>query len=463
MLERLAAHRTIGAIPRAELEWLASVGHEETIEAGEVLAANTGPVRGLFVVLEGHLSIRVDRGAGPRIVMEWQGGDIAGVLPYSRMQTPPGSVTAETRTTALVIDKSEIPRLIHDCPELTAVLVHVMLDRARVFKSSELLDEKMVSLGRLAAGLAHELNNPASAVERSAKTLAAELARVERATRGICSLNLTDAQWRTIDQIRDARRSSPSALAPLERADRQDAIDQWLSNHHVEGLAVESLVETGFTTADFDTLNKLVGADKYRTVLEYLAAELTIRQLTSEIDTAATRIHQLVAAVKGFTYVNQQATLQPIAIGKGLSDTITVLRSKAKTKSVDISLQVPNDLPAVEGYGGELNQVWANLLDNAIDATPGGHVTIRAATTDGQVVVSVADDGPGIPPEIQKRIFDPFFTTKDIGQGTGLGLDISRRIVQRHKGVIDLQTSSKGTEFRVTLPACGGGGRRADL
>ena len=454
MVERLAAHRTVGGVPRAELEWLAAVGHEETIEPGEVLTASTGSVRGLFVVLEGHLSIRVDRGAGPRIVMEWHGGDVTGVLPYSRIKSPPGSVTAETRTTVLLVYSAEIPRLIHECPELTAVLVHVMLDRARVFKSSELLDEKMVSLGRLAAGLAHELNNPASAVERSAKTLAGQLTRAERATRGICSLNLSDAQWRAIDQIREARSDSHASLAPLDRADLQDAIDRWLSDHRVEGLEVESLVETGFTTADLDALGALVGLDKCRTVLDYLATTLTIRQLTSEIDTAASRIHQLVAAVKGFTYVNQQATLQPIAIGKALLDTITVLRSKAKTKSVDVALQVPSDLPAVEGYGGELNQVWANLLDNAIDAAPGGHVRIDATAGDGQVVVSVKDDGPGIPPDIQKRIFDPFFTTKDIGQGTGLGLDIARRIVQRHKGMIDLNTGPQGTEFRVTLPAC---------
>jgi signal transduction histidine kinase len=419
------------------------------------MTASTGSVRGLFVVLDGHLSIRVDRGAGPRIVMEWHGGDVTGVLPYSRIKSPPGSVIAETRTTVLLVYSAEIPRLIHECPELTAVLVHVMLDRARVFKSSELLDEKMVSLGRLAAGLAHELNNPASAVERSAKTLAAELARVERATRGICSLSLSESQWRAIDQIRDARSATRSALAPLERADLQDAIEGWLAGRGINDVNVETFVETGFTTADFETLGTLVGADKLRTVLEYLAAELTVRELTSEIDTAATRIHQLVAAVKGFTYVNQQATLQPIAIGKALSDTITVLRSKAKTKSVDVALQVPSDLPAVEGYGGELNQVWANLLDNAIDAAPGGHVRVDATAADGQVVVSVKDDGPGIPPEIQKRIFDPFFTTKDIGQGTGLGLDIARRIVLRHKGVIDLNTSPKGTEFRVTLPACG--------
>ena len=154
--------------------------------------------------------------------------------------------------------------------------------------------------------------------------------------------------------------------------------------------------------------------------------------------------------------MNQQSTLQPVAIGRGLSDTVTVLRSKARAKSVAVDVVVPADLPAVDGYGGELNQVWANLLDNAIDATPGGHVRVDASTDAGHVVVRVTDDGPGIPEAIRNRIFDPFFTTKDVGQGTGLGLDIARRIIQRHQGTIDLHTSSSGTEFCVTLPVSKG-------
>ena len=187
-------------------------------------------------------------------------------------------------------------------------------------------------------------------------------------------------------------------------------------------------------------------------VLLHEATLQAVRQLASEIDTAATRIHSLVAAVKGFTYVNQQATPLPIAIGQGLADTITVLRSKARLKSVEIDLRVPDQLPTIEGYGGELNQVWANLVDNAIDATPGGHVTVEAATALDAVVVRVTDDGPGIPAEVASRVFDPFFTTKEIGQGTGLGLEIARRIVQRHRGAIDMTTGPGGTEFRVTLP-----------
>src|SRR5262245_37097022 len=168
LLERLAAHRTLSVVPRHELEWLAAVATEFTLEPGEILTPSTGPVKGLYVVLDGHLLIRVDRGAGPRIVMEWHGGDVTGTLPYSRIKAPPGNVVAEEQTHVVMVDAAEMPRLLHGRSPLAVVLGHVVLDRARVFKWRELLDEKMASLGRLAAGLAHELNNPASAVARTA-------------------------------------------------------------------------------------------------------------------------------------------------------------------------------------------------------------------------------------------------------------------------------------------------------
>ena len=453
LLDRLATHRTIGAVPREELEWLAAVGREQTLEPGDVLSSPAKPVQGLYIVLNGRLSIRVDAGAGPRVVMEWRGGDVTGVLPYSRVNKPPGSVVAEERTTLVAVDASELPRLIRECPELTAVLVHVMLDRARAFKSSELLDEKMASLGRLAAGLAHELNNPASAVARSAKALVAEVEAHDEATKRFCALNLSDAQCRAVEGLRHQRAAVRGGLPPLELADRQEALGDWLSVHRVGGVDADALAESGVGPQDLERLSTLVGPDRVGTVLAYVSTGLVVRQLAAEIDTAATRIHSLVTAVKGFTYVNQQATLQPIAIGLGLADTVTVLRSKAKSKSVDVTLRLAEDLPAVDGYGGELNQVWANLLDNAIDAAPGGHVKVEADATDTNVVVRVVDDGPGIAAEAAGRIFDPFFTTKEVGQGTGLGLDIARRIVQRHRGAIDVISGAGGTEFRVTLPA----------
>ncbi|HVQ42879.1 MAG TPA: ATP-binding protein [Vicinamibacterales bacterium] len=452
LLERLAAHRTLGAVPREQLEWLVEHGHEYTLEPGGILTPSTGPVMGLHVVLSGHLLIRVDSGAGPRIVMEWHGGDVTGVLPYSRIRKPPGSVVAEERSSILTVDTPELPRLIRECPDLTEVLVHVMLDRARVFKSSELLDEKMSSLGRLAAGLAHELNNPASAVSRSAKMLLDKVTDLEAATRRFCSLKLSDGQCEVISMLRQAHAPDRPRLSPLDLSDRTDQLETWLETHQVESFDPAPLAEAGFATADLDQLNDAVGAANVTPVLAQLSASLSVRQLVNEIDTASSRIHTLVAAVKGFTYVNQQATLQPIAIGRGLADTITVLRSKARTKQVEIDVQVPDDLPPVEGYGGELNQVWANLVDNAIDATPGGHVRLEASAADGRVMVKVIDDGTGIPPEVLSRIFDPFFTTKEIGHGTGLGLDIARRIVHRHRGALDVHSGPGRTEFCVTLP-----------
>lgn len=452
LLERLTGHRTLGGVPREELEWLVAHGHEHTLEPGDILTPSTGPVKGLHVILSGHLLIRVDSGAGPRIVMEWHGGDVTGVLPYSRIRKPPGSVVAEERTTILTVDAADVPRVIRECPDLTTVLVHVMLDRARVFKSSELLDEKMSSLGRLAAGLAHELNNPASAVSRSAKMLLDKVTELEAATRRFCSLNLSDAQCEVISLLRQAHTADRPRLSPLDLSDRTDELESWMETHQVEGVDPAPLAEGGFTAADLDQLSNAIGADHVTAVLAQLCASLSVRQLVTEIDTASSRIHTLVAAVKGFTYVNQQATLQPIAIGRGLADTITVLRSKARGLQVEIDLHVPGDLPAVEGYGGELNQVWANLVDNAIDATPGGHVRLEASAADGRVMVKVIDDGKGIPPDVLSRIFDPFFTTKEIGHGTGLGLDIARRIVHRHRGAIDVSSVPGRTEFCVTLP-----------
>jgi signal transduction histidine kinase len=353
LLERLTAHRTIGGVPREELEWLVANGSLRTIEPAGILTPKTGPVAGLYVVLDGHLSIRVDRGAGPHVVMEWRGGDVTGVLPYSRIGKPPGDVVADERATILMIDAALVPRLIRECPELTAVLVHVMLDRARVFKSSELLDEKMASLGRLAAGLAHELNNPASAVARSAKTLVSQLTALDDANQRYCALKLTEAQRRAAGRLRDERRQVRDTLTPLELTDRQDAIDDWLAAHDVRGVDVSVLANAGIQPGDLDSLGPLDGST-LGVVIAHVSTGLTVRQLGDEIDTAASRIHSLVDAVKGFTYVNQQATLQPIAIGRGLSDTVTVLRSKAKAKSVDIQIRVPENLPAVDGYGGEL-------------------------------------------------------------------------------------------------------------
>ena len=458
LVDRLAAHRTLGQAPRAQLEWMAAHGELVRLDAqAAVTPAGETPL-GLWIVLSGQLSIRVDRGAGPRKVMEWRPGDVTGVLPYSRMSGAPGTVRTDVASELLLVHREHFPALIRDCHEVVAILVHVMVDRARHFTSSDLHVEKILSLGKLAAGLAHELNNPASAVDRAAGALNAHLARAEHAAEALARAGLSFTE---IEQVRatrhlcDAPDASRTASA-LARADREDELTGWLVAHGADGALAEPLGESAVTLASLDDLAGTLDEARLGVALEWMAASCAVRRLASEIAMAASRIHHLVDAVKGFTYMDQAAVPKPVDIARGLSDTLVVLRAKARARSATVNLDVAPDLPQVEGLGGELNQVWANLIDNALDAAgPSGRVDVSAGLEDPFVVVRVTDNGPGIPAAVRPRIFDPFFTTKPIGEGTGLGLDIARRIVGGHGGALDFTSEPGRTEFRVTLPRTG--------
>jgi signal transduction histidine kinase len=376
------------------------------------------------------------------------------------MTGAPGAIIAEEPTEVLSVHRDHFPQLIRDCFELTSVLVHVMLDRARLFRANELHDEKMLSLGRLSAGLAHELNNPASAVARSAKSLTSCLTALDTASWALGAAGLSSAPLALIARIRDARPGGNSGptTSPLELLEREEAIREWLERHHLDRAQAERLAETALDVPALDELAAALDAATMPAALTYLAMARTVRKLAYEIETAAGRIHGLVSAVKGFTYMDQASVPKPVDVGRGLSDTLIVLRAKAKAKSAEVGADIEPGLPHIEGFGGELNQVWSNLIDNALDAVPkGGHVTVSATRDRDTIVVRVVDDGPGIPEDIRARIFDPFFTTKGVGEGTGLGLDIARRLVERHRGAIEVSSSAGRTEFRVTLPVGGHG------
>jgi signal transduction histidine kinase len=455
LVERLVAHRMLGSAPREQLEWLAAHGTLRRFEAGDQVSVMGEAIRSLYVILSGHAVIRVDRGAGPRKVMEWHGGDVSGMLPYSRLTAPPGRVTVEESTEILMVGRDCFPEMISRCHEVTAILVHAMLDRARRFTKSDLQDEKMVSLGRLAAGLAHELNNPASALARSAQELSARLFELEASALALGAARLTPEQIAAISQTR-TQCGTPGAragLSPLERAEREEAVADWLAARGLHQDIAEALVETAVTVEHLDRLAGALDPDALGFALRSIGASCQARLLALEVETAAGRVHGLVAAIKGFTYMDQTNVPAPVAIGKGLSDTLAMLGGKARRKSVTVTLHVPDDLPLIEGLGGELNQVWMNLIDNAIDASPeSGRVEVTAASRLDSVVVSVADEGPGVPEDLKERIFDPFFTTKPQGQGTGLGLDIARHLVRQHDGQIELNSRPGRTEFRVILP-----------
>jgi len=455
LIDRLASHKTVGTAPRNELEWLVAHGTLQHFSAGEVIGAQGVPVVNLFIVLSGHVAIFVNRGAGRHKVMEWRAGDVTGVLPYSRMTTPPGDSVAQEATEALAVPREDLPEMIRECHELTSLLVHKMLDRSRVFTSTGLQEEKMASLGRLSAGLAHELNNPAAAIERTASLLEERLDEAEQATLALGAAKLTETQLAAIDDVRASCLAMrvPGVLSPIQQAEREESIADWLDDHGVDTAIAGALAETAVTIDSLDRLAESISEPPLAAVLRWSAAGCTVRGLASEIQEAAMRISGLVTAIKGFTHMDQAVVAEPVDLKSNLGNTVAVLNSKARLRLAAVTVSVPSDLPRVLGFAGELNQIWANLIDNALDAIPkSGRVDISAVRQRDRVVVRVVDNGPGIPEDVRARMFEPFFTTKPVGQGTGLGLDIVRRLLVHNNADIEVESAPGRTEFRVSLP-----------
>jgi signal transduction histidine kinase len=453
--ERLASHRTLAGAPRQELEWLVAHGHLETLPVGDVISVQSRPVAGTFIVLSGRISIHILKGSARHKVAEWRAGDVTGALPYSRLVTPPGDTVVEEPVEMLVILREHLPAMIRECHEVTSILVHVMLDRARFFTSTMLHDEKLKSLGKLAAGLAHELNNPAAAITRLAKMLGAGIESAENSARTVGAAGLLPAELTALRETIAACLAMPiqQVRSPLEEAEREAEIADWLNARGIDAAAAESVARSPVTVATLEQLTRAVRPETLGPALRWLAADCSVRHLAWDIEQAGARISDLVTAVRGFTQVDVSDVPRAVDVAVGLRQTLAVLQGKARNRAIRVTVTMDDDLPRVRGVAAELNQIWANLVDNALDAAPAsGTVEVRAARRGEVVEVRVADNGPGIPAEIRERIFDPFFTTKDVGKGTGLGLDIVRRLVDRHDGDIEVISEPGRTEFIVSLP-----------
>jgi signal transduction histidine kinase len=457
LVDRLAAHRALAGVPRSELEWLAAHGEFISFKAGDIVERKGQPVSRMVIQFTGKASLFIERGTGRRHLMETHGGDVTSLLPFSRTTGAPGDVVVTEDAEGLSIHRDHFPEMIRECPQTIETLVHQMVDRSRAVQSTTMQDDKMTSLGRLAAGLAHELNNPASAAARSAKLLSQALTEAHEASHALGAAHLSDGQRTLIADI-GARSLIPTTtgiFSAIERSDREDEITGWLERHHANlaPASASALAESGLTTEALDELAESLAGERLDAALRWIGAEYAARSLASDVERATTRIYDLVSSVKRFTYMDRSAPAEPTDVAQGLADTVAMLASKARAKSVSVSVDAAPDLPRVSGNPGELNQVWSNLIANALDAVgESGHVAVRAARDGETVVVRVVDDGPGISPEIVSRIFDPFFTTKPIGQGTGLGLDISRQIIRNHDGQIAVDSRPGRTEFRVILP-----------
>jgi signal transduction histidine kinase len=284
--------------------------------------------------------------------------------------------------------------------------------------------------------------------------LATLIADVQTAGRALARARLTDEQLQGIDAIQRMCVDTAPAVSPLEAADREEELAEWLSAHGIDPVVAPTLATADVNLRALDQLAAFLPAETLDAAIRWAASGAAIRRVASQIATATGRVHDLVRAVKGFTFMDRESVPEDVDIARGLSDTIAMLESKSRAKSVRVRIETADDLPAVHAFGSELNQVWEKLIDNAIDAAC-VTVSVTASRRGEFVIVSVMDDGPGVPEEYRARIFDPFFTTKPVGHGAGLGLDIARRFAHLNDGDLDFSSEPGHTVFRVRLPASG--------
>jgi signal transduction histidine kinase len=333
-------------------------------------------------------------------------------------------------------------------------------DLEKVYLQQEVMlrqSEKLATLGKLSAGMAHELNNPAAAAKRGAAQLGPTFSHLQRAHLKLRELNLADAQLESLlalDQLAHERARQPSDIDSLTRSDREAELESWLDEQGVANAweVAPALVNLDYDRDELATLVAEFKPTQFAVVIDWLNCTYMIYSLLEEVGQGAGRISEIVKALKSYSYLDQ-APVQTVDLHEGLDNTLVVLRSKLKP-GVTVHRDYVPDLPNIEAYGSELNQVWTNLIDNAIDAMSGeGEITLRTRHDEHWAIVEIEDNGPGVPDEILPKLFDPFSTTKPPGQGTGLGLNICHNIVvQKHKGRIDVYSQPGGTRFEVRLP-----------
>ena len=440
-------------VPDDQLEWFLSQCQEEFLKPGDTYVQQGDPAENMFVVLEGEFQARGELN-GETIAFPIKAGDVTGVLPFSRMKRVPISGRAVSNGRLLRFPSAKFPQLVQKMPEVTTRLVGLMSDRIRETTRFEQQRDRLASLGKLSAGLAHELNNPASAAKRAASQLRQILKKIKDASHELGRRELTAPQRAEIENLENSftQREGPPPDT-LTASDMEEQIDSLLRSHGQTDLWQLSadLARRGITPAALESLFANLEAATARAALIRIAASVEIANLLNEIESSTSRISDLVLAIKEYTYMDQ-SPIQNVDVIKSLENTLTILNHKLK-HGVTVKRDYQKVPFLVNSFGSELSQVWTNLIDNAVDAMGGnGELRVRTYRDDSCVVVEIGDNGPGIPAEVEAHMFEPFFTTKAVGQGTGLGLDTVQRIVKKHRGNIHVDSQPGDTRFQVWLP-----------
>jgi signal transduction histidine kinase len=436
------------------MAWLIANSGEVTVPRGEFFFREGEPARQFYVVIEGELQVTRTLNGEQIVLGTTPRGIIGGELWLLRGTPIEASAQAIVPTRLMVFEFRSFLGIFANCPSVGVHILRVAAERMSNFATLVKQQEKMAALGKLSAGLAHELNNPAAAARRSASTLRGALAAWQSHTFAIAGLGLTADQVNQLLaflHLLQSRAATLSPLSPLEQSDRELVMEDWLNEQAVNNAweIAPIYVTAGVTIDELQPLVAMMPTAK-PTLLVWLCEWLTASGLLDEIEQSARRISELVSAIKSYTYMDQ-GKWQDVDIHHDLDNTLLIL--KHKLKNIQVERNFCSDLPRIAARGSELNQVWTNLIDNAVDAMNGnGTLALITRYENNFVMVEITDTGPGVPAHVLPHIFEPFFTTKEVGKGTGLGLDITYRIIQQHRGTIEVQSKPGQTRFIVRLP-----------
>ena len=447
-------------LPDEHLQWILDQSESLEYEEGDIVAKTGESAEWMFFIVEGkidyYMNVKGKLVYYFTFMNDTDTGGVTGLLPYSRMKVYSGNSVVVERIRGLKLYKKYFQELEQLNPDLIQRLIGYMTERARFFATSKMQHEKVSALGNLAAGIAHELNNPASAITRISYELANRLFLNIELTEKMIRQNIDADHIKYLrDKIESKDGSSKQKLSAIQRMNNEDELMNWLEEKGLpaDQQVVDTFIDAGFSGEDLEVLAGNVQKGELVQILIWIENLLSSQRIIKDLGEASTRISNLVGAIKSHVHMDRTNEKQPTDIHKDIENTLTLLGYKLREKNITVKKSFCNDLAQVPAHVGELNQVWTNIIDNAIYAMEqGGELIIETACAKKDVNVKIIDNGAGIPPEILSRIFDPFFTTKKVGEGTGIGLDLVQRIIKHHDGDIKVHSKPGRTEFLICLP-----------
>jgi signal transduction histidine kinase len=468
-LQQLRAVPILASVPESEIACLAD-GLPMHIEEGEFIARQGEVARSFWILLSGSMHVFQVLPDGRKAIMAvMPAGTALGELPLLANIPNGSNVIAIEPCELLQFDEQQFWNIMTSCPEVRKAILGNMAHRFQKFQSAAVQQEKMASLGTLAAGLMHELNNPGTAAVRAAARLRDNLLRMHKLTAKFSKSSMSNEQKQCMFDLQEyaLEKERPLNLNSLEQSDAEEALAEWMENADIADAwkLAPTLVAIGITSRDLECARTEFPGPFFSDALNWLEALVSSMQLVGTIEESIGRVSDLVKAVKSYAYEGK-GQKQSVDINESIHATLVILGHKLREKQITLQKDFAAGLPTLQCECSGLNQIWTNILDNAIDAVaPGGHIRIRTWEEDAAPIASdptakarsflcitIADDGPGIPLESQPHVFAPFYTTKPVGVGTGLGLGIVQRIVEQYRGTITFSSEPGNTEFRVRLP-----------